>query len=85
MRIYTFRMTNQQVATGDLDTPGKRIRFLRMALDMTQETLARKVYVTQAAISRWENGLDIPTKPAQILLAQTLNTTRQFLFGEQAA
>lgn len=77
-------MAEQQVATNDLGSPGKRIRFLRMALDLTQEDLARRVYATQAAVSRWENDHDIPSKQAQVLIAQELNTTRAFLFGEAA-
>lgn len=35
---------------------GARIRNLREAQDLTQEDLARKLGVTQAAVSSWESG-----------------------------
>lgn len=78
-------MSDKRIASPALDTPGQRIRFLRLALEMTQETLAKRVYATQAAVSRWENDHDLPSRPAQVLIAQELNTTRAFLFGELAA
>lgn len=78
-------MANQRVESPALDTPGQRIRFLRLALSLTQEDLGRRVFATQAAVSRWENDHDIPTRAAQALIAQELNTTRQFLFGEAVA
>lgn len=66
----------------DLATPGARIKFLRQALGLKQEALAQKVYATQAAVSQWEHDNRLPNRQAQVLLAEALNTTRYFLFGE---
>lgn len=71
-------------AENDLATPGKRMRFLRKARGMSQQTLAAKVYTSQPAISQWEKDLWLPSKQSQVLLAEALNTSRAFLFGESA-
>ncbi len=67
----------------DLRTPGERLRFMRRARGMTQEVLARTVYVTQPAVAQWEADKWLPTPPTQVLVAEALGTTRLFLFGEQ--
>lgn len=83
---YNWLMRGKQCFPGnELDTPGQRIRFLRTRLGMSQEGLAGKVYVTQPAISQWENDIWLPGRQSQVLLAEALNTTRSFLFGEMAA
>lgn len=69
----------------DLQTPASRIRWLREAKGWSQETLASKVFVSQVAVSHWENGARLPTKQSQVLLAEALGTTRHFLFGELVA
>ncbi len=66
----------------DLDTPGRRMRFLRTSKEMTQETLARKVFVTQPAVAQWEADRWLPARPTQVLIAEALGTSRTFLFGE---
>lgn len=68
--------------SGDLATPGARIRFLRRALGLKQSQLANKVYATQPAVSQWETDTWVPHRATQVLLAEALNTTRTFLFGE---
>lgn len=73
------------MASTDLDTPGKRIKFLRKSKGWTQETMARKVYVTQPAVAQWEADLWLPARPTQVLVAEQLGTTRAFLFEEQAS
>jgi len=72
------------MASTDLDTPGKRIKFLRKSKGWTQETMARKVYVTQPAVAQWEADVCLPARPTQVLVAEALGTTRAFLFEEQA-
>lgn len=69
----------------ELSTPGKRIRFLRNSKEMTQETLARKVFVTQGAVAHWEADKTLPARPTQVLVADALGTTRVFLFEDTAA
>lgn len=66
----------------ELATPGQRIRFLRNALGLKQSQLANKVYATQPAVSQWESDTWVPHRSTQVLLAEALNTTRTFLFGE---
>jgi transcriptional regulator with XRE-family HTH domain len=80
-------MAEQRLYRGPdkLDTPGQRIRFLRHANGLSQEALASKVYATQPAVSQWESDQWMPTKQTQVLLAEALNTTRAFLFGEAVA
>lgn len=39
---------------------GKKIRTLRAAKGITQETLAQELNVTPQAVSRWENGQSLP-------------------------
>lgn len=69
----------------ELASPGQRIRFLRLALNLSQQDLATKVYATQPAVSQWENDLWLPSKQSQKLLADALGTNRAFLFGELVA
>lgn len=71
------------MADAGLATPGQRIRFLRKALGLTQKGLAAKVHTVQPAISQWEHDKWVPTRPTQFLLADALNTTRRFLFGDE--
>lgn len=70
------------MSSADLATPGTRIRFLRIALGLKQSQLANKVFATQPAVSQWENDHWIPHRATQVLIADALNTTRSFLFGE---
>lgn len=70
------------MVAADLATPGQRIKFLRKTLGLTQKGLAAKVHTVQPAISQWEHDKWVPTRPTQFLLADALNTTRTFLFGE---
>lgn len=39
---------------------GKKIQELRMENNITQEELANKLYISQQAISKWENGTCLP-------------------------
>lgn len=72
------------MAPDELSTPGKRLRFLRRSKGLTQETLGRKVHVTQAAVAQWERDARRPHPATQLLLADALDTNRSFLFGEAA-
>lgn len=61
---------------------GARIKTARELLGLTQWALARKVYVTQPAVSQWERGKKLPSLPMQHALADVLRTTRTRLFKE---
>ena len=62
---------------------GKYIAIKRKALGMTQSELARKVYVTDKTISRWETGMYMPDLSTIVLLSDILNcSTYELLLGE---
>lgn len=61
---------------------GRRIAFARDLMGLTQGALAAKVYVTQPAVSQWEQGKTLPALPMQHALADVLRTTRSRLFRE---
>ncbi len=60
---------------------GDRIIRLRKELNLTQARLAELVDVTSNHISKYENGYTSPTLPTLSTLAQTLNTTTDYLLG----
>lgn len=61
---------------------GQRIATARELLGLTQWALARRVYVTQPAVSQWERGKKLPSLAMQHAIADTLRTTRTRLFKE---
>lgn len=63
---------------------GERIATLREIQEMTQDALARKVNVTQPAVSQWETGILLPRRMTQFDVADALGTTRSRLFREVA-
>lgn len=54
---------------------GKSIKVNRIAQNYTQKQLAQKIGVTHAAISYWENGVNIPNVKDCWLLADALGIT----------
>lgn len=83
--VYIVNDEMSAPSTVELNTPGQRIKFMRKAKGWNQETLASKVYVSQPAVSQWESDGVVPARQSQMLLAEALGTTREFLFGEQVA
>lgn len=60
---------------------GKSIKMNRMAQNYTQKQLAQKIGVSHAAISYWENGINIPNVNDCWLLADALGITIDELVG----
>mgnify|MGYP000295020774 FL=1 len=60
---------------------GKSIKINRIAQNYTQKQLAQKIGVTHAAISYWENGVNIPNVKDCWLLADALGITIDELVG----
>ena len=60
---------------------GERIRKQRKAKGMSQEQLARKLHVTQGAVSQWEKELTRPDFDLLDALAEALDTTVAYLLG----
>lgn len=59
----------------------KSIKVNRIAQNYTQKQLAQKIGVTHAAISYWENGVNIPNVKDCWLLADALGITIDELVG----
>lgn len=60
---------------------GKSIKVNRIAQNYTQKQLTQKIGVTHAAISYWENGVNIPNVKDCWLLADALGITIDELVG----
>lgn len=60
---------------------GQSIKVNRIAQNYTQKQLAQKIGVTHAAISYWENGVNIPNVKDCWLLADALGITIDELVG----
>ena len=61
---------------------GNRIAQRRKELNMTQEMLAGKLSVSPQAVSRWENGWNLPDIENIPLIAKALGVSPQSLIGE---
>ena len=68
------------VMNNDCTVFGKNLIKFRKANSMTQEQLARKMNVSPQAVSKWEKN-SYPDAQLLPLLAQTLNTSLDVLFG----
>lgn len=53
---------------------GEFISKRRKECNLTQEALANKIYVTNKAVSRWENGKSLPEIETLYLLSKVLKT-----------
>lgn len=58
---------------------GERVRVMRKLLGLTQAELAEKLGVTNPAIVAYEKGKQEPTLRNLLILAQTLNTSIDWL------
>ena len=59
----------------DIEKIGKYIKELRTKNNLTQEELASKLYVTNKAVSRWENGKSLPEIETLYLLSKELDVS----------
>ena len=63
---------------------GKFIRELRKEKNMSQTDLAEKLYLSRNAISRWENGHNLPDAHTFTLLAELFDvSTDELLLGKR--
>ena len=61
---------------------GDRIRNRRLALNMTQEELAKKLgYKTKGSITKIESGYQNLTQPKIVAMAKALETSPAYLMG----
>lgn len=68
-------MSEQEIALAC----GGRIKALRKEKGIRQYVLARKVFVENTAIRKWEQGARLPKAYSLLLLAEALGTTVQYL------
>lgn len=68
----------------DKEKFGAFVTQLRKEQGMTQKELAKKVYVSDKAVSKWERGLSMPDITLLIPLSQTLGITVMELLECQA-
>ena len=65
----------------DLIKIGKFISSKRKEKNITQSELAEKLYITDRAISKWENGICLPDAGTMPLLCEILDVTINDLFS----
>lgn len=54
---------------------GKKITELRKSLEMSQEELASKLYITRQCLSKWEIGLSVPNIDTILQLTKIFNVS----------
>ena len=62
----------------------ERIRELRKKAGYSQQQMARKLHLTQGAISQWENGITVPAADQLSALADVFEITVDELLGRTA-
>ena len=63
---------------------GERLRDLRKQKGYSQTQMARKLHITQGAISQWENGLTTPAADQLVTIAQVFGISVDELLGADA-
>lgn len=64
---------------------GENIKRLRRERGLTQETLAERLHVSAAAVSKWERGESVPDIGMLLPLASYFNISSDELLGLNAA
>ena len=59
----------------------ERLKELREEKSLSQRNLAKELGVSQAAIARWENNLQIPNIEVAIIVAKYFNISTDYLLG----
>ncbi len=68
-----------------MNTVGARIRKLREERGMKQEVIAAELDITQSSYGRLEKDDSRLTVPKLLKIAEVLNVSTSFLFGEKTA
>lgn len=61
---------------------GKQIQLLRQRKKMTQVQLAQRLNISYQSVSKWENGVAMPTKSLLMDIAKNLETSVDFIMQE---
>lgn len=64
-------------------TLGEKLKKLRLENSLTQEDLARKIFVTRNAISKWETNRGIPSIDSLKNLANEFKVSLDYLLNEE--
>ena len=64
---------------------GERLREMRKRIGYSQAQTARKLHITQGAISQWENDLTIPSVDQLVAIARLFGTTVDELLGGECS
>ncbi|MBO5103361.1 MAG: helix-turn-helix transcriptional regulator [Clostridia bacterium] len=59
----------------------ERLKELRIEKRLSQEEVAKSIGVSQAAIARWERGLQIPNVDYAVTIAKFFNVSTDYLLG----
>jgi len=62
---------------------GKKIKMARVELDMNQTEFAEKIGAKQKSISRYENGLSVPSLATLEKVAKVLKKPASYFLDEQ--
>lgn len=60
---------------------GEKIKKLRKQKTLTQEQLAKRLWVTKSIISAYESGNKYPSLDMLVKLSQTFNVSTDYLLG----
>ena len=66
----------------DVRKLGKKIKLARVELDLTQTNLALKINAKQKSISRYENGISLPSLETLIKIAKVLKKPTSYFLDE---
>ncbi|HAH19494.1 MAG TPA: hypothetical protein DCL49_01155 [Candidatus Omnitrophica bacterium] len=61
---------------------GKKIKIARIELDMNQTDLANKIGAKQKSISRYENGISMPSLETLVKIAKVLKKSAGYFLDE---
>ena len=61
---------------------GKKIKIARIELDMNQTDLANKIGAKQKSISRYENGISMPSLETLVKITKVLKKSAGYFLDE---
>jgi transcriptional regulator with XRE-family HTH domain len=67
----------------DVKRLGKKIKLARVECDLTQTQLAKKIKAKQKSISRYENGISMPSIETLVKIAKALNKSTSYFLEEE--
>jgi len=64
---------------------GKKIKIARVELDLNQTDLAKKIGAKQKSISRYENGISMPSIETLVKISKVLKKSTSYFLEEQGS